>query len=69
MNNMFSGGMMFGWVFWILLLAIIIWVVSKFLNKNQNTSNTKTEPVIDILKKRYANGEITNEEYQSMKHP
>jgi len=66
MNGMF-GGMWFGWIFWILLLVVIIWVVSQLLNKNQNTTNYKSESAMDILKKRYAKGEITKEEFQSMK--
>ncbi len=64
---MWTGGMMFGWVFWILLLVIIIWVVFKLLNKNMNTPNTKSESAMDILKRRYAKGEITKEEFEQMK--
>jgi len=67
MYSMWAGGMVFGWVFWILLLAVIIWVVYQFLNKNQNTANTKSESAMDILKGRYAKGEITKEEYEEMK--
>ncbi len=62
---MWTGGMMFGWVFWILLLIIIIWVVSQLLNKN--TPNTKSGSSMDIIKKRYAKGEITKEEFEQMK--
>lgn len=67
MYSMWSGGMVFGWVFWILLLVVIIWVVYQFLNKNQNSANTKSENAMDILKERYAKGEITKEEYENMK--
>lgn len=66
-NSMWSGAMMFGWVFWILLLVVIIWVVYQFLNKNRNSANTKSENAMDILKERYAKGEITKEEYETMK--
>lgn len=67
MYSMWSGGMVFGWVFWILLLVVIIWVVYQFLSKNQNSANTKSENAMDILKERYAKGEITKEEYENMK--
>ena len=60
--------MMFGGVLWILLLAIIIWVVFQILYKNRNTlNNYKTKSAMDILKKRYAKGEITKEEFEQMK--
>ena len=66
MDGMF-GGMWFGWIFWIFLLVVIIWVVFQFLNKNQSSPNIKSESAIDILKKRYAKGEITKEEFDEIK--
>ena len=66
MNGMF-GGMWFGWIFWIVIIIAIVWVVTQVINKNQQTnSNTKESP-LDILKKRYAKGEITKEQYEEMK--
>lgn len=59
--------MMFGGIFWLLLLAVIVWFVFQLLNKNQNTDNTKSESAMDILNKRYAKGEVTKEEYEEMK--
>ena len=67
MDGMF-GGMWFGWIFWIFLLVVIIWVVSQLLNKNQNSTNYKSESAMDILKKRYAKGEITKAEFEQMKN-
>ncbi|HED06786.1 MAG TPA: SHOCT domain-containing protein [Ignavibacteria bacterium] len=59
--------MMFGGIFWLLLLAVIVWFVFQLLNKNQNIGNTKSESAMDILNKRYAKGEVTKEEYEEMK--
>lgn len=72
MNGIF-GGMWFGWIFWIVLIALIIWVVIQFSNRNRNQSNQSTnivekETPLDILKKRYAKGEITKEEFERMKN-
>lgn len=60
---------------WILLLVIIgggIWQLFRPMNGN-SSSRTPThfsdrqETPLDILKKRYARGEITEVEYQQMK--
>jgi len=62
-------GMGFSWfnflfmiVFWIGFIYLIIWLITS-LNKKQNTkSNAK-----DILKERFAKGEITKKEYLEKK--
>jgi putative membrane protein len=47
---------------------VIIWVVFNQLNKNkQDTQIPKSESALDILKKRFAKGEITKEQYEEMK--
>ncbi len=66
MNGMF-GGM---WIFWIALIALVVWIINQTTNRNQTTNHTITEineTPLDILKKRYAKGEITNEQFNEMK--
>ncbi len=66
MNGM-SGGM---WFFWIALIVFIVWVITQFINKNQqsNFSNmVEKETPMDILKKRYSKGELTKDEFEEMK--
>ena len=58
------GGGIFMWLFWILLIGVIIYVLVN-VSKRQG-SETKETP-LDILKKRYARGEISKEEYERMK--
>ena len=69
-NGMGCGGW-FGSIFWLVTLGLIVWAVISIVNKNrgQNKSggSSAEENPLDILKKRYANGEITKEEFEQMK--
>jgi len=61
MFNGYHGGfgmMGFGWIFFILIIALVIYL---FSNKNDKKSAK------DILDERYAKGEIDLEEYQERK--
>ena len=54
--------------FWIILLAVVIWAVWYFGKRSDGFSfEKKNETPIDILKRRFANGEITEEEYNKRK--
>jgi putative membrane protein len=62
-------GMGFGWIwmilFWGLVIAGIAFIVQTI---TRGTGKTKSEETpLDILKKRYAKGEITKEEFERMK--
>lgn len=64
---MMNGFMGFGWFFWIIVVGLVIWAVIQMSSKNQNITSGSSETPLDILKKRYAKGEITKEEYENMK--
>lgn len=53
-------------VFWLLLIAGIVLVAVWIINRAR-VPTAGTEPALDILKKRYARGEINREEYERMK--
>ena len=55
-----SGGFM--WVIWI----VILWVVILFLKNTMSSSNDSDSP-LQILQKRYARGEIDEQEYKRMR--
>ena len=71
MNGFGWGGMWFGWIFWLLLLAVIIWAVVTIVNRNQGHGSNRYFPAhedaLEILKKRYAREEITREQFEQMK--
>ncbi len=65
----YVGGMGFGWiymiVFWAAVIAAIVYLV-KFV-ENKSGSDPWLENPLDALKRRYAKGEITKEEFKRVK--
>jgi putative membrane protein len=67
----FSGGW-FGWLgpilmllFWAAVIVGIVFLVRWLIARS--SSSGKEETALDILRKRYARGEISGEEYRNMK--
>jgi len=60
------GGMFMGILFIILLGVAIYFIVQNIRSKNVEGQSSETP--IDILKKRYAKGEITKEDFDRMKN-
>lgn len=68
-HDMFWGGMWFGWIFWIIIIALIVWLLIRQSNSDkQNVLPPGQESPLDLLKKRYAKGEITREQFLQMKN-
>jgi len=64
------GGMIGMVVFWIVLIAAIVWAVSRLLPGRQAPSSpppSGQESPEDILDRRYARGEIDLETYQAQR--
>jgi len=57
----FGGGFM--WVFWILLIVVLVWGVKAFGDSTSGNNNQAEDSPLEILKKRYARGEIDEEEF------
>lgn len=71
-NGMMDGGVgiwiLISMVFWVLLIAgfvlLVVWVVQKATGIG---TGRREESALEILKKRYARGEISKEEYEEKK--
>lgn len=66
-------GMGLGWILGILLIGVIIWAVMKasgngLFQSNRSGGSSAPENALDILKKRYAKGEISREQFNEMKN-
>lgn len=63
----------FGWivgiVFWVLLICLIIGIIRHFASNHEESekSGESSSRALDILKERYAKGEITSREFEKMK--
>lgn len=60
----FGGGMM--WIFWILILIALVWFVV-FAARQAGGSQKREKSALEILKERYARGEIDRDEFKQMR--
>lgn len=67
----FGWGYGFGWVFmilfWGLVIVGIVAIVKWISESSTNTNSNQPKSALDILKERYARGEIEREEYEQKK--
>ena len=55
-------GGVFMWLFWILAIIVIVWAVMIVAGGRKEPS-AKQKTALDILKERYAKGEIDDQEF------
>ena len=67
MEHFYGGGMgYFMWAFW-LIPVVIIFFAMRFFQEQSGRSN-QTDSPLEILKRRYARGEINKEEFERLKN-
>lgn len=64
-HGFFAGGFM--WIFWILLILVIVWAVKAGISSGSGDAPRNTRTPLEILKERYAKGEIDSETFERMK--
>lgn len=66
MNGFGHGwGMGWWWIIGILVVVLIVWLIVR--SANSRDTSTKEKSSLDILKDRYARGEIDKEEFEKKK--
>ena len=66
--GMHGYGMGFMGIFWILLLILFVLVIWKLFSNSQKTNPTSNEDTaLELLKKEFAKGNITEEEFERKK--
>ncbi|GMT41147.1 MAG: hypothetical protein IEMM0001_1882 [bacterium] len=58
----FGFGGIFMWIFWILIIVAIVALFRSISSSRSGTS--ASENPMEILRRRYANGEISDEEFE-----
>ena len=66
-GHMMNYGWPGGGYMWLIFLVVIGVVIYFMFQASKNTRNSALETPLDVLKKRYAKGEITKEEFDKMK--
>lgn len=73
-NHMGFGGwgMLLSGLLWIGLIVLGIWLLARLFpaggNRREPERSERRETPLQILQKRYARGEITKEEYETIRH-
>ncbi len=68
MMNWGWGGMIFQLLFWLVIIGLILWGVKVIVEQSGNrNSSTTSNSALDILKARYARGEIDREKFEQKK--
>ena len=69
-------GIVFMLAFWVVIIALAVWLLGNIFPRAMSNSSPRAatghsasfESPLEILKRRYARGEINGEQYELMKH-
>lgn len=66
-DGMAAGGWIFMTVFWVALIALVVWAVAALFPRGRSDDGARRDSPEDILDRRYARGELDAEEYRRMR--
>ena len=62
-----GGGMFFGggfiWLFWLIVIVVLVVVFKAVIGSDAQANDPKQDSPLEILQKRYARGEIDEDEF------
>lgn len=64
--TIFGGVMML--LFWVAVLALIAAAIRALMRSSNRSAQPSSSGALEILKERYARGEITKDQFDSMQH-
>lgn len=67
MDNWFGGGIVMMILFWGVIIIGGFFLVRYLIRQSQTAARTTENTALEILKQRYARGEINDEEFEKMK--
>lgn len=68
-GNMLGFGGIFMLVFWVLVVVLVVWSIHELSGKHHHDHHygNSANRALEILKERYAKGEVSKEEFESKK--
>jgi putative membrane protein len=55
------------WIFWAVVFIVVVLLIKILISSNNKQISSSSQSPIETLKKRYANGDIDDEEYERRK--
>jgi putative membrane protein len=55
------------WIFWVVVFIAVVLLIKVLISSNNKQISSSSQSPIETLKKRYANGDIDDEEYERRK--
>ena len=60
-------GMGWWWIIGFIVVVAVVWMVVKSMNQTTGSTQSPGKSALDLLKERYASGEIDKEEFEERK--